>query len=137
MRLWLLSRCVDILSLPQDPDYTWPRLGFDKRLTAEEKTRLSPELAHMTYLREAMEHTEESIWWRDHGFAVEVTLDTSLKSYSVQRLNAALVDLKQRNAYWDSGQDMPLRVKRGSALRLIEIGSSGYGSTGNSRQIKD
>jgi hypothetical protein len=97
--------------------YTWPRLGFDTRLTAEEKARLSPAFGQLSYLREVLERPEGRYWWREHGFAVEVTFDTSPYSRSVQRLQAALVELDQKNACWDCGQDMPLRIERGPTLR--------------------
>ncbi len=97
--------------------YTWPRLGFDKWLTGEEKARLSPVYAQVSYLREIMEKPEGRTWWSNHGFALEVTFDISPYSYSMQRLQAALDALHQKNVHWESGQIMPLRIERGSSLQ--------------------
>lgn len=64
-----------------------------------------------------MEQPEGRQWWREHGFALELTFDTDPYSYSMQRLRTALHTIKQKNECWDSGRDMPLLIERGSAMR--------------------
>jgi len=97
--------------------YTWPRLGFDKRLTSQEQAHLSPELAHVTFLSEIMEQPKGRHWWREHGFALEVTFDLTPQSRSMQILEAARKRLDNEDGYWDSGPDMPLRIRREASLR--------------------
>jgi GNAT superfamily N-acetyltransferase len=97
--------------------YTWPRLGFDKRLTLEEQSRLPPRFSHLTCLSDLMEQPEGRNWWKKHGFALEVTFDTSLQSRSMQLLQASLVRLDQQSGSWESGPDTPLRIERGETWR--------------------
>ena len=96
--------------------YTWPRLGFDTRLTAAEKACLPLAWRTLTFLSEIMEQPGGGEWWLKHGFAVEVTFDTSVHSRSMQRLQTALDTLRCKHEYWNSGRDMPFRIVRGTSL---------------------
>lgn len=97
--------------------YTWPRLGFDKELTEKDLSRLPDQFRHFTCLSDLMEHQQAREWWKKHGFALELTFDTSPDSRSIQLLNAALERLKQKGWSWDSGPETSLRLERGASLR--------------------
>lgn len=93
--------------------YTWPRLGFDKILTDNERSRLPVQFANATNLSDLMETSEGRKWWCENGFTVEVTFDVSLKSRSMKALNAALERLDQEGKFWESGPEMPLFIEQG------------------------
>jgi GNAT superfamily N-acetyltransferase len=97
--------------------YTWPRLGFDKELTEKDMSRLHDQFKHFKRLSDLMEDQQAREWWKKHGFALELTFDTSLDSRSMQLLDAALERLKQKGWSWDSGPETPLRVERGTSWR--------------------
>lgn len=97
--------------------YTWPRLGFDKELTEKDTSRLPEHFKHFTRLSDLMEDQQAREWWKKHGFALELTFDTSPDSRSMQLLSAALERLKQKGWSWDSGPETPLRVERGASWR--------------------
>lgn len=101
----------------QNGYYTWPRLGFDKCLTEEEKSRLPAQFADVTHLSDLIKRPEGRNWWRDQGFPLELIFDTSLGSRSMQLLYEALAREDQNSNFWDSGPDTPLRVERGETNR--------------------
>lgn len=97
--------------------YTWVRLGFDKRLTSEEQSRLPPQFSHLTCLSDLIEQPEGRNWWNEHGFASLVTFNTSLGSRSMQLLQKALARLDQKGGTWVSEPDTLLTIERGETWR--------------------
>jgi len=101
--------------------YTWPRLGFDKQLTPEEKKKLPDKFSYYSRLSELVDDPEGRTWWRNNGaklkFDMQVTFDTTPRSHSMQRLQEALDVLNQKGEYWDGGTDTALHIERGTSLR--------------------
>jgi hypothetical protein len=60
--------------------YTWPRLGFDAPLTAEEQQRLPPPLAGAATLHELLTQPGGLRYWREHGSGREVVFELAPES---------------------------------------------------------
>jgi len=67
--------------------YTWPRLGYNAPLTAEEMADLPPALRGATDLHELFERGGAE-YWKQYGSAKDVVFDLSDGSDSVRRLLA-------------------------------------------------
>lgn len=101
--------------------YTWPRLGFDKPLTLEERNKLPFEFNNFTSLGAILDNPEGRKWWSEHGstlgFDLETTFDISPQSRSINRLQSAVTNFNQKKEFWDSGPSTPIRIERGASLR--------------------
>lgn len=47
--------------------YTWPRLGFQGKITPERSAKLPPHLQHFTDTHALFDHPEGAAYWKDHG----------------------------------------------------------------------
>jgi hypothetical protein len=79
---------------PGDPEfngyYTWPRLGFNARLTADQKRRLPDSLKGAQDLHDLMLAEDGPKWWKENGIETRVEFDTDPSSLHSKILNAYL-----------------------------------------------
>jgi hypothetical protein len=70
--------------------YTWPRLGYDAPLTADEIAALPPELQSARSVLDLMESEIGRLWWESYGSARVMFFDLAAGSRSRQVLQAYL-----------------------------------------------
>lgn len=68
--------------------YTWPRLGFDRVLTADDHARLPGYARTASTLLDVIATTRGRNWWKSHGWEVDVDFDTAPTSRSMTTLQA-------------------------------------------------
>ncbi|EIC28016.1 phage head morphogenesis protein, SPP1 gp7 [Methylomicrobium album] len=70
--------------------YTWPRLGYDAPLTAQDIAALPPELRTARSVLDLMASEAGRAWWQTHGGPREMVFDLSAGSRSRRILQAYL-----------------------------------------------